>query len=156
MEKKMANKKHFRKYFFIILSISILFTFIAAFCGCSCPLQKTAPAIEIEEGKVNNISIDKAYELIKGNDGTYFILDVRSPEEYKESHIEGSVLIPVNELEGRLAEVPKDKVIIVYCRSGNRSLTASNILVENGFNAVINVEGGITAWIDKGYPVVSG
>ena len=152
----MINKKHFRKCFFIILSISILSTFILALPGCSAQLQKTAPAIDIEEGKVNNINVDKAYELIKGNDGTYFILDVRSPEEYKESRIEGSVLIPVNELEGRLAEVPKDKVIIVYCRSGNRSLTASNILVENGFKAVINVEGGITAWINKGFPVVSG
>jgi rhodanese-related sulfurtransferase len=142
----------------LLLSVFILacmiFSVAGSMAGCSGNAPDSAQKPDIEEGKVNNISVDEAYGLISNNDGSYFILDVRSKEEYKEGHIKDSVLIPVDELENRLGEVPEDKSIIVYCRSGNRSAKASNTLVDNGFKAVLNVEGGITEWISKGYPVV--
>ena len=71
------------------------------------------------------------------------------------AHIEGAVLIPVDTLEGRLNELPEDKPIITYCKGGGRSATAAAILVENGFTQIYDM-GGITDWIDKGYPTVSG
>ena len=57
-------------------------------------------------------------------------------------------MIPVGELESRLGEISdyKDKPVLVYCRSGNRSVTASNVLIDNGFTEVHNLLGGIGAW----------
>jgi len=83
----------------------------------------------------------------------YFLLDVRTQEEYEEGFIENSILIPVLELEERLLEIPKDKPVIVYCRSGNRSAKAADILVKNNFNPVYNMLGGITDWIERSYSV---
>lgn len=81
--------------------------------------------------------------------GEYLLLDVRTPEEYNEGNIEGSVLIPVTELESRLSEIEeyKDKTVLVYCRSGNRSVTASNILIDNGFTNVHNLLTGYNGWV---------
>jgi rhodanese-related sulfurtransferase len=132
----------------------MIFIAIFSLAGCADKEPDKIQSLDIEEGKVNNISVDEAYALISNNDGSYFILDVRTREEYMEGHIKDSVLIPSGELEDRLGELPDDKAIIVYCRSGSRSLTASNLLIENGFKAVLNIEGGITEWMNKGYPVV--
>ena len=103
--------------------------------------------------EIKNIGIDEAYDMLKDKD-KYFLLDVRTPEEYKEGFIENSILIPLSELEGRLSEIPADKPIIVYCRSGNRSMQAAEILIKNKFSPVYNMLGGITEWIKKGYPLV--
>ncbi len=84
----------------------------------------------------------------------FLFLDVRTREEYADAHVDGSVLIPLQELEGRLNEVPKNKRVYVYCRSGKRSVAAAAILVKAGFSNIENVEGGINAWRDAGYPVV--
>jgi len=103
---------------------------------------------------VENISVEEVYEIID-NDEDYMILDVRTQEEFNEGYIEGAVLIPVSELEDRLNELPQDKPIIVYCKSGVRSSTAANLLVENGFIEIYNMTGGITDWINEGYPVIA-
>ena len=81
--------------------------------------------------------------------GKPFILDVRTVPEYDGplGHIEGSTLIPVQELETRLAELEpyRDQELIVVCRSGNRSRRATILLNRNGFKA-INMLGGMKAW----------
>ncbi len=83
-----------------------------------------------------------------------FLLDVRTPEEYSgDGHVAGSVLIPVQQLEQRLAEVPRDRPVACFCRSGNRSATACDILARNGYKTLANVQGGIGAWIQAGLPV---
>lgn len=83
------------------------------------------------------------------------LLDVRTPEEYKEEHIEGATLISLGELAQKLSllESQKSKKIIVYCRSGNRSISASRILAENGFTP-LNLKGGINDWKSEGFLVV--
>lgn len=82
-------------------------------------------------------------------DSSVILLDVRTPEEYagELGHLKGSILIPVQELPARVGELDahKGKEILVYCRSGRRSLTASDILQRNGHTA-INVEGGMVEW----------
>lgn len=78
--------------------------------------------------------------------GNYVLLDVRSYEEFDEGHIEGATLIPVDELADRWVEVEEYDKILVYCRSGNRSVTASEILLDVGFEEVYNLLGGINAW----------
>jgi len=76
------------------------------------------------------------------------ILDVRTQEEFSQRHIEGAINIPVQEIEKMIGELRKYKKyeIIVYCRSGNRSRRASEILVRYGFKNVYNLKGGFIEW----------
>ncbi|AKB86124.1 rhodanese-like domain-containing protein [Methanococcoides methylutens] len=101
-----------------------------------------------------DVSVKEAKEMI--DSGDVFLLDVRSVGEFETEHIEGAVNINVNELSSRLDEVPRDETILVYCRSGSRSVTASNILVDAGYTDVYNMLGGINEWKAAGYPYVSG
>lgn len=123
----------------IILSVSIV-------SGC---LSSIKPS---EKAEYVDVSVQKGREMI--DTGEVFLLDVRTQEEYNEGHIPGSTLIPVQELETRLNELPQNKKILVYCRSGNRSATASEILIRNGFTQIFNMKGGITEWKNAGYEVV--
>lgn len=75
-----------------------------------------------------------------------FLLDVRQPEEFAESRIEGSVLIPLNELPARVGELDPSRELIVICRSGARSARACQLLEERGFRDVTNLVGGNLAW----------
>lgn len=78
----------------------------------------------------------------------YLLLDVRTQGEFDAGNIEGALLIPFDELEERISEVEdyKEKTVLVYCRSGNRSSTASKTLIDNGFTKVYNLESGIGSW----------
>lgn len=74
------------------------------------------------------------------------LLDVRTPGEFSDRHIEGAVNIPVEALAGRMAEVgPKDRPVVVYCRSGNRSASAKRQLLAAGYASVHDL-GPIGAW----------
>jgi len=106
-----------------------------------------------EKNEVKNVGVDDVFNMLKDKN-KYFLLDVRTQEEYKEGFIENSILIPVSELESRLSEISASKPVIVYCASGNRSKQAADILVKNNFNPVYNMLGGITEWAKKGYPIV--
>jgi len=100
-----------------------------------------------------NMSVSQAKQMIESN-FDLVILDVRTWEEYISGHIKNATLIPLDELEGRLGELDSQKPTLVYSRSGGRSITASQILVDHGFIEVYNMLGGITAWINAGYPIV--
>ncbi len=78
--------------------------------------------------------------------GEYILLDVRTLEEYDRGHIEGALLIPHSQLEDRLDELEGYDKILVYCASGNRSVAASQILIEAGFGEVYDLAGGYSAW----------
>ncbi|MEO8287016.1 MAG: rhodanese-like domain-containing protein [Chloroflexota bacterium] len=84
------------------------------------------------------------------------ILDVREPNEYKEAHVPGSMLVPLGQLAYKVAELPKDRPIVAICRSGNRSGVATNMLLRAGFNEVQNLSGGIMAWARAGGPLKRG
>ncbi|MDD5160084.1 MAG: rhodanese-like domain-containing protein [Sulfuricurvum sp.] len=101
----------------------------------------------------DSITPKQAYLLLQ-NDNNVTLLDVRTPEEFAQEHIEGATLIPVQVLSERLAKLQgvKEKQIIVYCHSGNRSAVASRILVKKGF-VPLNVKGGITQWKAQGLQV---
>jgi rhodanese-related sulfurtransferase len=76
------------------------------------------------------------------------LLDVRQPEEHAEQHIPSSILIPLGELPARLDELEqyRDRELIVYCRSGNRSGQACMFLGMQGFTNPVNLEGGMLQW----------
>ncbi len=85
------------------------------------------------------------------------LVDVRTPQEYAESHIAGAININVQSDDFQQTvknELSKDSVILVYCRSGKRSLKAAGILTRLGYR-VVNLKGGIIEWKDDGFPVSS-
>jgi rhodanese-related sulfurtransferase len=96
------------------------------------------------------ISIDEAYERYQAGD---YLLDVRTKQEWDDFHIPETAFIPLNELESRVSEVPRDKNIVVVCRSGNRSREGRNILLDFGFSSVTSMNGGVSGWKDAGYPI---
>jgi len=76
----------------------------------------------------------------------FLLVDVREPGEFEIVRIPGSVLIPKGELPGRLSELPQDKPVIVYCKTGVRSAEALALLKGAGFATSKHVQGGVTAW----------
>lgn len=81
------------------------------------------------------------------------LLDVRTATEFAEGRVPGAINIPVQELEARLAELPRDRELVVYCRSGRRAATASALLREHGYTQVREMEGSLLAWREKGLPI---
>jgi rhodanese-related sulfurtransferase/rubrerythrin len=97
--------------------------------------------------KVKSISPDEVRKLIKEKStDQYCLLDVRQPGEYEQEHIPGAVLIPLTELQSSLDRIKKDKMTVVYCRSGNRSSSGVGILNGAGLENVFNMEGGMLAY----------
>jgi len=97
-----------------------------------------------------DIPVDEAYKMLEENPDETILLDVRPELIYKSEHIPGAVNIPMGELESRLDELDRSKSIIVYCQSGVSSLP-SDTLVQNGFEHVYMILGGLNAWREK-YP----
>ncbi|KAA3606410.1 MAG: rhodanese-like domain-containing protein [Calditrichaeota bacterium] len=82
------------------------------------------------------------------------MVDVRRENEVKQItyDVENYVNIPMHELEDRIDELPKDREIVVVCRSGMRSLKSTYFLMNNGFENVFNMDGGILKWVNKNLP----
>ncbi len=106
---------------------------------------------------VPTISPREVYDRLGDLGPDLILLDVRTYDEWvTEGHIEGATLIPLDELPLRAAnELPQAAEIIVYCRTGNRSLEAAQYLVRKGYTQVYDM-GGIDQWIFSGLPVVYG
>jgi rhodanese-related sulfurtransferase len=98
------------------------------------------------------VEITPSQAYAKYQQGTFF-LDVRSQAEWDQYHISGATLIPLDQLQNRLGELPQDEYIVVVCRSGNRSLSGTTILQHAGFSRVSSMSGGLQAWSAAGYPV---
>ncbi|MBR5694855.1 MAG: rhodanese-like domain-containing protein [Paludibacteraceae bacterium] len=101
-----------------------------------------------------NISPQEFHEMIT-KDPNLQVVDVRTPQEFAAGHIKGARNVDFRspDFEKNIAKaVKKRKTVLVYCRSGKRSLNAMNLMVKNGFKDVYNMEGGILAW-EKEYEV---
>jgi rhodanese-related sulfurtransferase len=96
------------------------------------------------------ISAIQAYQ--KYQEGAFF-LDVRTQAEWEQMHIAKSSLIPLDELQNRLSELPRDRDIVVVCLSGHRSKEGMTILQQAGFSRATCMTGGLTAWKEAGYPL---
>ncbi|MDF2946686.1 MAG: Rhodanese-related sulfurtransferase [Bacillales bacterium] len=93
-----------------------------------------------------NVTTEEAKNMLGSNPDEVVLIDVRTIEEYNSGHIPEAKLFPLQTLEAQLGELDKEKEILVICRSGNRSQSASDILINNGFKTVYNVEGGMQSW----------
>ena len=85
-----------------------------------------------------------------------FVVDCRRPDEYAAGHIEDAVNVPLHEVADHLDLLPEDldTLMVVYCRSGVRSMFTTSALLALGYRNVFNMPGGYLAWVDVGYPVV--
>ncbi|WP_306433038.1 rhodanese-like domain-containing protein [Paenibacillus sp. J31TS4] len=77
------------------------------------------------------------------------LVDVREPHEFQAGHIPGARNVPLSQLNGRLSDLPKDKELFLYCRSGMRSKSAARVLQKNGYGKLAHLQGGIGAWPGK-------
>jgi len=105
-----------------------------------------------------DITAEEAHEMLAGNPSV-FLLDVRMTGEYEvDGHIPGAYLIPHTEVKSRSGELPVDRdvPVIVYCKSGYRSVLASQDLVDLGYTDVRNMVGGFSSWAGMGYPTLYG
>ncbi len=102
---------------------------------------------------IHAVNVSDAEKLIQ--DVGVFLLDIRTPEEFQQGHIPGANLIPMAQLTERLKELPKDKTqpILVYCRNGDRSGRAAQLLYQSGRKDIYNLSGGLRAWAAAQKPV---
>src|ERR1700730_7050215 len=82
------------------------------------------------------------------------LLDIRNPREWATRHIEGSVNIPLNHLQERIAEIPRNRRIAVHCAGGYRSSIAAGILHQHGITHLIELAGGLAAWEAAQFAVI--
>jgi molybdopterin/thiamine biosynthesis adenylyltransferase/rhodanese-related sulfurtransferase len=127
------------------------------FCGVASPAANGAVG-ESGENEVAELDASTVAEMLAADVAPY-LLDVREPWEWAVSNLaeRGARLIPLGELEERLAEVPSGRPIVVYCRTGQRSFDAALRLAEAGLGPVANLRGGLIAWardVEPGLPVV--
>ena len=118
---------------FITLLLSVLFL-----AGCALPAG--------QEVSYRQINMDEAITMME-EESSYIILDVRTPEEFADKHIPGAINIPNETISTEeIPELPdKDQLILVYCRSGNRSKQASEKLAALGYTNIVEF-GGINDW----------
>ena len=146
------------------LTVALLAILILA--GCSAPAAPAAapaaaqPAAQPAAGAAKTIDVaslprdvDVQTTAALREQPDVMILDVREQDEWDAGHIPGAVFMPMGQVPDRLSEIPKDKTVIVQCRSGNRSSQVTDFLVQQGFTNVHNMAGGIKAWESAGLPV---
>ena len=138
----LISKKRLVLTLVVIIAVSALIIYYT---------QIHLPSTTISFG---DITVEEAKSLVESN-VSLIIVDVRTREEYDSGHIEGAILIPVSELEGRINELSKEEELLIYCRTGNRSSNSVNILKANGYTKIFHMNDGIIAWIQAGYPTVN-
>jgi rhodanese-related sulfurtransferase len=112
-----------------------------------------ASFVALADGAMATLSQDAFVALPAAGDAAPFVLDVRTPEEYVAGHVPGAVNIPYDQVGARLAEVPRDKDVVLYCRSGRRAAMAGEVLSGNGYTRLQHLEGDIAAWQERQRPV---
>lgn len=127
-----------------VLAVVALVVFLILQLGsgrANTPAAGTLPA---------TVDVSEAYEMHQSG---AFVLDVRTVEEWNEFHAPNTTLIPLDQLASRLNEVPRDRQVLVVCRSGNRSAQARDILLNAGYEQVTSLTGGLNQWRASGFPV---
>lgn len=134
----------------LLSPLLILLLFMTA-CGSD------QSATATEDG-VRGVSADQGFEIQSNPPADLVVLDVRTPQEFQEGHLEGAMMIDFYEADfkAQLAELDPNVPYLLYCRSGNRSGQTADIMTELGFSNVAEVQGGIISWTEAGLPIVPG
>ncbi len=136
---------------FMVLALSVSLVIGATLTG-GCVGDGTATQI------IEDITPQEAFTLIQDNQGNpdFVIIDVRTPAEFAGEHIENAVNMDFysDTFRDELDKLDKDKIYLIYCRSGGRSGSTLDIMAELNFNEVYNILGGINQWKTEGLPTV--
>lgn len=134
IERVKAMKQHELHLFFLII---VIFGIIFSMPACMKPKFKRFPELEIEPEQLQwRIQNDFDFELI----------DVRSYEDFEKGHLPGAKHFPAEDIYQNLELIPKDKLVILYCGTGNQSLLTARMLSEHNYNNVKILKGGMKAW----------
>ena len=138
---------------------------LLASCGSDDPASDGADtSVEVatadgaaEISGISTVSVDEAAAIADNPPDDLVVLDVRTPEEYAEGHLEDAVLVDFYDADfvDQLAALDPDVPYLVYCRSGNRSGETLAAMEQLGFSSVVDVDGGIVAWTGAGLPVTN-
>jgi rhodanese-related sulfurtransferase len=137
------------------LAFAIIAAFAVGACGASSVTEPPDGGAVATTAATLPLEVSVADAATLRDDGA-FVLDVRQPDEWTAGHIEGATLIPLGELAARVAEVPRDRDVVVVCRSGNRSAQGRDILLGAGYASVTSMAGGMNDWTGSGLPAVTG
>ena len=117
-------------------------------------LLATLATATISAQQVNHVNSSEFSTLITSGEG--IVLDVRTPQEYSQGHIDNSTLISTNDPKfiEKVSLLKKDKPIYIYCLTGSRSYAVANFLTKNGYSKIYNLRRGIIEWQSNGYSLV--
>jgi rhodanese-related sulfurtransferase len=144
----------------VLLGLSIATIAIAGGgCNSSAGVTQTTTATPTKPTSgFYDVNVQESYSIIQANKNNtnFVIIDVRTPEEYAAGHIDNATLIDfyAENFKTEIGKLDRAKTYFLYCRSGNRSGQAQDIMKEMGFISVYNMTGGITDWQAAGYGVV--
>ena len=148
------DKKGLKDLMVLVLSVSLVIGVVLA--GGCVQYEIKAPEPETPTQIIENITPQEAFTLIQNNKNNpdFVIIDVRTPEEFAHEHIENTINIDYYSeiFRGELNKLDKNKTYLIYCRSGNRSGKALDIMAELNFREVYNMLGGIIEWKAEGLP----
>ena len=141
---------------FMVLALSVLLVIGVTLTGGCVGDETTTP--ETPTQIIEDITPQEASTLIQNNQNNpdFIIIDVRTPQEFAEGYVEDAIIIDfyAETFRNDLDNLDKNKTYLIYCRSGNRSGQALDIMAELSFNEVYNILGGIIAWTAEGLPTV--
>jgi len=139
-----------RKYPVMLILPVLLAT--AAILTAGCTEESEAPTQTIKD-----VTAEKAFNLIQENKSNpnFIIVDVRTPQEFAEGHIENAINIDFRSdaFKGEIGNLDRTTKYLLYCRSGNRSRGALSVMTELGFKEVNHLSAGIIGWAEADYPV---
>jgi len=145
-------------YIFILLVIPFLYVSCSDTPSKSQKERTTKKSVKVasapQKGIFKNLSAKEFHDKISSGKG--IVLDVRTAQETRRGAIQNASFISLNDpkFTQKINVMQKDQPIYVYCASGSRSYRASQILIQNGFNEVYNLNGGILTWNNSGFPIV--
>ena len=133
---------------------------LLAACSPAAPASSSsprAPAASAPAGSLQALPAEVSVaEALTLREAGAYVLDVREPSEWAAGHIAGATLIPLGELASRVNEVPRDRQVVVVCRSGNRSAQGRDVLLAANHPSVPAMAGGMNDWAAAGYPTTTG
>ncbi len=143
----------------VLIAVFVALSGIGLFIAFNRPPEPQTVAVNNTDSAAADVQAQPAVQLLTPDaynstfiDADHILIDVRTPEEFASGHINGAVNIPLDQIGNRISEIPQDKPVILYCRSGNRSNQAADILEGAGLTGIYDL-GGVIAWTAAGYPL---
>jgi rhodanese-related sulfurtransferase len=137
----------------LILAALVAANALAADPATTTPTPSAAAAPAAATVAVPLVGQDELLARQAKHDPQLFVLDVRTPEEYAQGHVPGAVNIPHDQVAARLADIPKDKDVVLYCRSGHRAGIAAGVLSAQGYTHLLHLDGDMNGWTANSRPI---